>query len=711
MVQKRRLTFIEQMEASECGLACLAMVMNFYKIQITLPELRDEYGSTKEGLTFQNLFMLAHEKEMLAKAFKIEKEDLWKASCPAILHWENNHFVVLEKIKNGKYIIVDPVEGRKKLSFAEIEAKFTGFLMNIFPREITDKIIEKKKKKKILIQELVKEKKFILFICMVTLILQCFAVITPIGTKWFTDEILISQTALNLVSISVFLTALFIVYLSTTLIRSWLISKLQKHLDGSIMNIFMNRLFRLPIQFFENRASGDLLFRANSNVYIRQVLSTTSVTVLIDIILVLTYTGIMIYYSIELSIYLFLIALIIALILIVNTRILKKLNERNISSQTKVQSFVSESINGILDVKVHGLEEKTIVNWQELFHKQLQDTFNLNLWNGTIQSLTSTIQFIIPLFVYGIGSYYVFSNQITIGTLIAFGTISVTFITPIISISNSYSQIFVVKSYFQRILDVIESKPEQNKEVQSLQKPLTGDIRLSNVSFNYSRYGKKILKNINLSIKAGQTVAIVGESGSGKSTLIKLLLGLYYATEGQVLFDNHDIKEYDISFLRNQIGSVLQEAKLLNRTIKENLTLYHEDVLDEELFNACNKANILDDILALPLNFKTIISEQGLNFSAGQRQRFHIARTLIRPKPILVFDEATSALDTISEQLIDRQIRELSCTRIIVAHRLSTVQHADCIHVLSKGEIVESGTHKELLKKQGEYFRLFEKTV
>ncbi|MGE7021907.1 peptidase domain-containing ABC transporter [Solibacillus cecembensis] len=708
MIFRNKLTYIEQMENSECALACLAMIMGYYNIPCTLQMLREHYGSTKEGMTFQNIYNLAAEYDLHAKAYNISSEQIKTDMLPAIISWEKKHFVILEKINGNFFTLIDPAEGRIRLTLEDFSEKYSNFLM-YFKAPISQNRVEKKESK--LWKIVLNQKKLLLTILLVTLTMQVFSISMPLGTKWITDNYLIEKNAIQSNILIIFIAILVSSYLVTSILRSWMISILQKNMDSAIMNLFMKRLFNLPINFFENRKSGDLIFRANSNIYIRQMLSTTSITIVIDILMILTYTIIMMNYSKALSLYLLLIATLIMIIMLFNGKILKKLNEKNISSQSKVQAVTAESINGILDIKIFGMESNFLGDWRNLFQRQLKDSFNLNLWNGVIQSLTGSIQFIVPLFIYGIGSYYVANQELTVGTLVAFGTIATTFITPIISLSNSYSQFFTVKSYLRRIEDVIYSSPEKERFYDTKKMKLKGRIELKNVSFSYSKYGNNIINNINLKINPGETIAIVGESGSGKSTLLRLILGLYEPTEGKVLFDDRNIKEYDISYLRKQIGSVLQESTLLNKTIRENLTIHLDKFTEQELLEACYKANILKDISNLPMKFETIITENGNNFSGGQRQRLQLARSFLQPKPILIFDEATSALDAVSESKIEVEIKNLTNTCIIVAHRLSSIKNADQIYVLAQGKLIEQGTHEQLIEQEGEYYRLYKKAI
>lgn len=701
---KRKVPYIEQMEDSECGLACLAMILNFYSYRIRLSNLRDQYGSTSEGLTFFHLYSFAKEKKLNARGYKVGVEKVNEIPLPAIIHWKDTHFVVLEKISKDKFYIIDPAKGRRTLDIDSFSKYYSGNILFLEPSSEFTINNQKFTNNKIL-QHIQTEKKFLFGILSVTLLIQALSVLVPMITKWFTDEILLQNYASSFSITGVIIGILFLSYILISVCRGWLLSLFQTRLDSSIMTAFMNTLFKLPLTFFENRNSGELLFRANSNIYIRQILSSTSISILIDVILVITYFVIMFTYSIPLSVSLIAISFIVLSLLIFNTAILKKMNDKNVSNQAKVQSVLSDSINGILDVKAHGLEGKMLEYWKTRFEKQLEGTQQLNIWNSSIQSVTTGIQFIIPLFTLWLGSNYVADGDITVGTLVAFSTISVSFINPIVSLSRSYSEIISLGSYFRRILDVLESKTEPTYESPDIK--LEGDIELKNVSFKYNQFGKEVIKNVSLTIRSGEKIAIVGASGSGKSTLAKLLLGFYSPSQGEILFDGKDYREFNISSLRKQIGSVMQDSKLFNRTIYENISMLQSDISKDDVVAACIKANIYDEIMALPMQFDTIVSEKGMNFSGGQRQRLQIARALLNKKPILIFDEATSALDTISEKVIDHYIHEHSCTRIIIAHRLSTVLNADRIYVLSNGKIVESGTHESLMNERSYYFHLY----
>jgi ABC-type bacteriocin/lantibiotic exporter with double-glycine peptidase domain len=701
---RRRVPFIEQMEHSECGLACLVMILNYYNYSISLAELRDEIGSSTLGYSFYHLSIFAQQKNLKSKAYKADTAHLKMLKLPAIIHWKNNHFVVLEKIKRNNFYIVDPALGRRKIGLSEFKKNYSGYILCLEPNNnFQDK---KPTKSKMLLSYIKNEKRLLFSIITITFILQIFAIIIPLLTKWIIDfiveDIAIFSQYFVLIGIGIFI--VFISFISFSIIRGWIISKFQTKLDFLIMEKFINTLFYLPIRFFDGRSSGDLLFRANSNTYIRQILSSTAVSVFIDILLLCTYTITMFYYSIPLSLYLISSSTLVLLILVFNTRKIKDLSYVNVTNQSEVQSVLSDSINGISDIKMLGLEKKTIRDWKKKYSQQLKSTEKLNIWYSIIQSLTNGIQIVIPIFILWIGSFYVSNNQITIGTLMAFSTISSSFINPIVSLSNSYAEFIGIRSYFQRIQDVIDSKTEDYEQGKHIK--LKGKIEFKNVCFKYNLFSNEVIKNVSFTVNPGETLAIVGLSGSGKSTLAKLLLGLYRPTNGKILFDGHPIETLNISCLRQQIGAVMQDSKIFKKSIYENISLMRPNITKENVIKACKMANIYETIINLPLGFNTILSEKGSNLSGGQLQRILIARALVNNPTILVLDEATSAMDKFSEEIIDNNILKLSCTRIIITHRLNSIKNANKIIVLSDGEIVEYGNYNTLMEKKGLFYKM-----
>lgn len=703
MIVNKRILYIEQMEHSECGLACVAMILSYYNYHISLSELRDEYGLPKGGGSFFHLSKILEMKGLESKGFKCDSESLKELKLPLILHWNYKHFVVLEKIKKDKYHIIDPEFGRRVLTLKEFEKQYSGVAL-CFKR--TKSFREKKKKHNFtFFYDIIKnQKKKILALILISLFLQVTAIGVPILTKWVTDKILLENNKSLLIMLGYSLISIFALNLFLFLIRGFIVAKLQSKMDSYMMSTFIKKLFQLPYMFFENRSSGELLYRSNLNTQIRQILSNNSVNLFIDILLIFTYLIFMFFYSIQLALIVLGIGIILMIIIIMNTKIFKNLSDKTVTSQGDVQKYLSEHIYGISDVKMAGHEEEIYRNWKSKYKIQLKATEKSGIFISSIQAISTTIIFILPLFLLWIGGYYVLNGDITLGTLIAFNSMAVAFVTPIISISSVYTDIIYVTSYIQRLMDVIQSEPE--KIIDTLQPELKGNITLQNVSFSHDSFSELILKNISFTVRRGEKIAIVGPSGSGKSTLAKIILGLYKPTEGRILYDNINIEKYNLRDLRRQIGAVLQESRLFNQSILENILMGKENYASN-LEKALIQSDSLEFIQKLPMGIDSKISEGGVNFSGGQRQRIILARALVSNPTILILDEATSALDNCSENIVEKNISNLSSTRIVIAHRLSTIKNADKIIVLDNGEISEIGTHESLMNNNGLYKKLY----
>lgn len=705
----KKVPYIEQMEHSECGLACLAMVLGYYGHQTSLSSLREEIGVPKGGFSILQLKEIAGHYNLDCKAFKGEAKDLISntSNYPFIIFWENKHFVILEKVKKRHLIIVDPALGRRTISYQEFSEKYSGIFLSLKPNESFAKV-KLPNYLVFLLRYIRNSPKLIVSIITFSLLIQLCALSLPLITKWVTDEVLLQSDIQKLPVVGFLIIFILMSFAVISTIRGIFIAKLQTLLDKNMMTHFFDHLLHLPFGYFENRAKGELLFRANSYVYIRHILSTRMISLFIDGLLLFTYGILMLNMASELGIMVISIGIGLFALLLFSTHITHNITNQDVTNQAKVQQVMTEAINGITDIKVMGLEKKFYKEWLGNFHKQLKSSERRSIWMTLLNIPPSTVQFILPLSILFAGGYGVISGSISLGTLVAFSTMALSFINPITTIGMAYSEIISLKSYIQRLHDVIDTAVEEydlSKEIDMGQ--LKGDIDIENLSFRYNRYSEDILKDINLSVSAGETVAIVGKSGSGKSTLAKLLLQLYDPTEGSIRYDGIDAATFNKKQLRAQFGAVLQETVLFNKSVSENITLGEKDITPDQLLIACQRADIIEDILSSPIGFETIISEQGANFSGGQRQRLILARALVKEPPILILDEATSALDNLSEKRIDYNISSLKSTRIIIAHRLSTIKNADKIVVLNNGRIAETGTHNELIKNKDFYYELY----
>ncbi|NUU59115.1 peptidase domain-containing ABC transporter [Paenibacillus agri] len=702
---RRRVPFIEQMEDAECGIACMAMVLAYYRCSVSLHEIRERFGLSRGGSSLLQLISIGSGYSMKSKGFKADFDQLQGLPLPAIAHWEEKHFVVIERIGKRSVTIVDPSFGRKRIPRKEAESLYSGYILCLAPEESLERR-KGKNKWSFFVKLALQQPKWLLYILIVSLVLQSFGLVAPQLTAYIADHLLLDSSQDKMSIIGVALLSLFIFYELFSMLRGWFLAKLQSAMDMLMMETFIGKLFRLPYSFFESRTGGELLFRTNANVYIRQILSNRMVSIIIDFILLVSYAALMLTTSAALGSMVIGVGVGIFTILIVTTMITQQFASREITQQSRTQSFLAECIYGITDIKLLGAEKQLYGSWARLFRDQLSTTQKRSIWISLLDSFSSGIQFILPLLLLWTGSRAVVQGTITLGGLLGFNALAAAFMIPIVSLGSAYTQLLSVGSYLQRIHDVVEAKAEQEEGHEEITE-LKGEIMMNNVSYRYSAFSSDVLQNVNLSIKRGEKLAIVGPSGSGKSTLAKLLLGLYRSTEGEILYDGQSIGQLEFSSLRRCIGAVLQETKLFQRTVEDNIRMLDESIPLERVVEAAKMASIHDDILKLPLGYATIVSENGASLSGGQRQRLLLARALVNQPQVLLLDEATSALDNLSQTEIDSALSAMNCTRIIIAHRLSTVINADRIIVMKEGRIVETGMHHQLLAQKGLYYQLY----
>ncbi|WP_052947340.1 peptidase domain-containing ABC transporter [Aneurinibacillus tyrosinisolvens] len=701
---RKKVPYIEQMEHSECGAACLAMLLCYHGYHTTLPEIRDVFGSSKKGFSLHDLIRMGSSFGLAGKAYKAEPAQLNEASLPCVLFWENKHYVILERVGKKMYTIVDPAFGRRQIAWDKLPNHYSGYLLTFHPNEQFN-TRERKSGSNFLLFHILKQKNILAWIAVASLLLQGVGFIVPQLTKWIIDQVIVPANASYITTIGLGVLGLYIFHQCFSLLRSYMIARLQTKMDSSLMSVFITKLFDLPYYFFESRTSGDLVFRANSNIMIRQILSSRVISLVIDLVLIFGYAITMFCLQWQLSLLVITLSIFVVAALMISSQWIKRLSDQNIAVQSKTQSYLTESIYGICDIKVLGIEKKIFKHWQGLFHEQLAIAQRQSMLSSFLDTFGSGIQLITPLTLLWLGSGMVLNKELTLGGLLGFTALATSFIVPILSMSTTYSHFLILGSYIQRLQDVMDSKPE-NKNGIGLEQ-LKGTIELKNVSFRYDSFGSDILSDINLTIKSGEKVAIVGESGSGKSTLSKLLLGLYSPSKGCIHFDNVPLEQLDLQWLRSQMGAVLQETRLFHGTILENIQHLDDKLSIEQVAAAAHVADIHEEILKQPMSYFTMISEAGSNFSGGQRQRLLLARALVTQPKILILDEATSALDNLSESRIQGNLQELECTQIIVAHRLSTIVDADRIVLLKNGRIQEIGNHQELMSKRGVYYHLY----
>ncbi|WP_067839401.1 peptidase domain-containing ABC transporter [Amphibacillus sediminis] len=698
----RRIKLIEQMEHSECGLACAAMIINYLGGKINLNQLRDEYGVPNGGYNLLQLSEILNAYKVKTKGIRIHDiSGLEKKFFPCIAFWKGTHFVIIEKVSN-KITIIDPTSGRRKISVTEFLDNFSGVALILLDSRL--KIAQKKEKHHTFLRDLINyNKRLLLSLLFVTIILQLITLIIPYMIQRITDSIHYE----SLQGQGSYIFSLFIIvfgYYLTNIIRAILITKLQVNMDDMLLTKILTHLLKVPIRFFDNRSKGEIIFRINSNSYIRQIISEKIITVCIDVIFFFLYLFAMIRLNLELSLIIMLLGLVICTLSLVYTKKLNSIEQNQIIYSVKTQNMVTEIVENIATIKAFGVEDSVKAKWKEAFNKQMKYEGIKAKYNALLGNLPTTIQVAFPAFVYIVGSSYVQSEAITIGELIAFNTLAGFFLTPIMSLVGSYSDISIVKIYIRKLLDIIDSNVEDNGNT-----PLqirSGELSLRDVHFQYNKFSPFVLKDININIESGSKVAIVGNSGSGKSTLLKIMASLYQPTSGSLYIDDVDTRCLNRRTIRQQLGIVLQEAELFNETIKNNILFYRKQDINN-LNEILNALKINDMLKGSPIGIETIVSEGGTNFSGGQRQRISTARALYNGPKILLLDEPTSSLDSGAVRDFMDIIFQSDVTCVMISHRYHDMEKFDLIYVLEEGQIVAQGSHEQLLNMSNTYKKLY----
>ena len=702
----RRIPLVRQLSATDCGAAALAMVIAYHGKEVPLTEIRQTLGVGRNGTTASALLRAGRLYGLRGRGVRAEVEDLSALPSGTILYWEFRHYVVLEQVGTDSVRIVDPAAGRRDVPMGTIRRAFTGVAL-IFERSETFEPGKVKTNRSWgLLKQVFERWGLLARIFSTSVVIQILSAVMPILTGVLIDRVVPRKSYSLLFLLAAAYVAFQLFNALASFIRAHLLLYLQTQVEASFTLRFLDHLVELPYSFFQQRTAGDLMMRLGSNASIKEILTSTTLSTVMDGFMVSLYLILLMLANVPLTLTIIAIAATRVLLVVLMRHRQRELLAETLEISARSQTYQVEMLSGMETLKAMGLEHRAAENWSNLF----VDSLNVSVQRGRLDAVFATLQNLLgtasTLAVMFYGTYLVLQGSFTLGTMVAFSALAAGFFGPLTSLISAGVQFQMLETYLERINDVLNTAPEQKPGSVTLAEKLTGAISLESVSFRYAKPDPLTLEDVSITIGPGRRVALVGRTGSGKSTLARLMAGLYEPSAGRIFFDSNDLTSLDLRSVRSQLGIVTQDTQLFGGTVRQNIALADPQMGLDQVIHAAKLACIHDEIIAMPMGYETVMADRGLSLSGGQRQRLALARALACRPTILVLDEATSHLDAMTEELVNQNLARLRCTRIVIAHRFSTIRDADLIVVLDAGRIAAQGTHEELLRTNSKYAEL-----
>lgn len=703
---------VMQMEALECGAASLAMILAYYGKWIPLEQVRLDCGVSRDGSNAKNILRAARSYGLSAKGYRYEPEVLKKEGrFPCIIHWNFNHFVVLNGFRGNKAVLNDPAKGTYTVPMSNFDESFTGICLILEPNE---NFVPEGKPQSMLAyakKRLVGAGAAIVFVILTAVITSLLGIITPAFSRIFLDRLLTGENPDWLMPFTLALAGISVVQL----VVAWIQAVYSLRINGKLAMVgnttFMWKVLRMPMEFFSQRMAGDIQSRQSSNAMIAGQLVNTFAPLALNAVMMSFYLIVMLRYSVILT----LIGLASVLVNLILSSIIskKRINITRVQMRDagKLAGTTVAGIEMIETIKASGAENGFFEKWagyQASVNTHMVCFQRMNQILGLLPTLVSSLCDTAVLMT---GVFLAMKGEFTVGMIMAFQGFLSSFISPATTLISAGQTLQEMRTDMERIEDVMKYPTdvtfENSDDSENIEyDKLSGNIEIKNVTFGYSRLAEPLIKDFSMSLKSGSRVAFVGPSGCGKSTVSKLISGLYKPWSGEILFDGKPMSKIDRSVFTGSLAVVDQDIILFEDTIANNIKMWDNSIEDFEMIMAARDAQLHEDIMQREGGYQYKLTEGGKDFSGGQRQRMEIARVLAQDPTIIILDEATSALDAKTEYDVVKSIKDRGITCIVVAHRLSTIRDCDEIIVMDQGNVVERGTHEELMKNGGAYTQL-----
>lgn len=695
----RKIRYIAQIQQTECGLCVIAMILNYYNAHYSLYDIRQLVPVGRDGISAVNLLENLRKFGMESHAYHCSDiKMLEKVTAPFIVMTENKHYIIVEKVTKKAVYVVDPEIGHIKYKYSEFTEIFNGICILAKPGA---KFKEKKKEYKVLkdICPLLAEKKMHYLMFTILSGLNYLVMIAlPISIQKLVDNVFTFNKN-NLSNLVIAIVSVSALYIISNLFLKFNMTNLKIDVDRKMNKKVFYHMVKLPYLFFETRRKPDIIYTLNHITNVKDVFVTGLLNLVLNIG-VLIVIWIYFFFSNKVLALALNIALLPNILLaIISQKVVTGNMKKLVIENSNVQGYQTEVLYSMFDIKAGAREDHVLCDWQKKYDKYSQNYGKNEKTSAVWSTVLSMSQTLSPIFVLTTGILLSKDGLATIGEIIALFSLAEIFFAQVYGLFDAALNIGLNYIYIERLGDILFAKERKATEVDAQSIECIETITVQNISFHYTEQSNYILEDISFKVNKGEMAAIVGQSGSGKSTLIKIISGLYDATEGDILINETDIKKIKNGCLTQRIGIISQDSCLYNKTIRENLTLGNESITEEKLAEILKLVNIYSEVMEMPMGLDTLISEMGMNLSGGQRQRIVIARELLKHPSLLLLDEATSALDFANESEILERISKLNITIIIITHRLSSIKNADKILFINKGHIVEQGTHEELVKK------------